>query len=238
MKKLLLTVIILLHFTSCDAQKSNLENDFYVINVLGAELYEKPSLNSKVLLKIKVGEKLIAKEIIKTEQSKIIGKGFSFSGNFIKIHYKSYTGYIFSSDLTKIKPSIKVDYDGILVADIMGIEKGKRIEKRYEKFDGKEYEIEDEITEYENGSYTYTAFDGCFDHVYIFKNMTLNEVYHQLINLYFFAGQTENGRQIEIPKFFKKTINEYYFNSIDATQDLKLIDNQDGRFTISSYDCT
>ena len=72
MKKLLLTVIILLHFTSCDAQKSNLENDFYVINVLGAELYEKPSLNSKVLLKIKVGEKLIAKEIIKTEQSKII----------------------------------------------------------------------------------------------------------------------------------------------------------------------
>jgi hypothetical protein len=68
--------------------------------------------------------------------------------------------------------------------------------------------------------------------------MTLNEVYHQMINLYFFAGQTENGRQIEIPKFFKKTENEFYFIGIDATQDLKLIDNQDGSFTVSSYDCT
>ena len=224
---------------SCSSgQKANDNNTFFIINVLGANLYEQPSLDSKVIQKIKPGHKIVADEILKTGQSINIGNEFYLGGNFVKIKNKDITGYIFSSDLTKIKPELKKIYEDILIPDIHGKEKSKRIEKRIEKFDNKEYEIEDEITEYENVTYTYTAFDGCFDHVYVYKNMSLSEVYHQLTIHNFVINETAEGNFIEIPKFKEKKENEYLFEGEGATQDLKLIDNKDGTYTISSYDCT
>jgi len=239
MKKSFLLLIFIFGIISCSSgQKENDINTFYVINVLGAELYEKPSLDSKVIKNIKVGEKIIADEILKTGQSKKIGSEFYFGGNFIKSQNESISGYIFSSDLSKIETSLKMIYEGIMVPDILGKEKSKRIEKRIEKFNNKEFEIEDEITEFENGTYTYTAFDGCFDHVYVYKNMTLSEVYHQLTVKNIIINNTTEGDFIEIPKFIEKTGNEYHFEEEGATEDLKIIENNDGTFTVSSYDCT
>ena len=112
----------------------------------------------------------------------------------------------------------------------------KRQLKRIEKFDNKEYEIEDEITEFENVKYTYTAFDGCFNHIYLYRNLTLSEVYHQLTVHQIVINETD--KKIELPKFIEKKGNEYLFEGEGATQDLKIINNKDGTFTVSSYDCT
>jgi len=240
MKKILLRIILVLQIVSCSSQpKEKDENDFYyVINVFGAELYQEPNLNSKILKIIKVGEKITPKEILKTGQSKKIGEGFYLGGNFIKIQTDSHSGYLFSSDLTKIKPQIKDVYDGIFVADIIGKVKNKRIEERIEKFDNKEYEIEDKITEYENGEYIYSTFDGCFDHIYNLKKMSTNEVYHLMTTIYFIINETKSGNEIEIPEFLEKKENELFFTTEGATEDLKIIIHKDGTFTISSYDCT
>jgi hypothetical protein len=162
-------------------------------------------LDSKVIEKIKVGEKIIAEEILKTGQSKKMGNKFYLSGSFIKFQSESIKGFVFSSDLTKIKPLLTEYQKGIIVPDVNGKQESKRIEKRTEKFDNKEYEIEEEIIEFENVTYTYTAFDGCFDHVYVYKNLTLNEVYHQLIVNSLVINETKDGNFIAIPSFIKKS---------------------------------
>jgi hypothetical protein len=108
-KTLLLTLIF--GIIACSSGKKEKErNSFYVINALGADLYERPSLDSKVIKKIKVGKKIIANEILKTIQSKKIENNFYLSGSFIKTQTESINGFIFTSDLTKIKPSLKDIY--------------------------------------------------------------------------------------------------------------------------------
>lgn len=220
------------------SKKKNDKDTFYVINISGAELYEHPSLDSKVIKKIKAGEKVIADEILKTDQLRKIGNEFYLAGAFVRVRNKSFSGYIFSSDLTKIRPTLNAVYEGIMLPDILGKEKSKRTEKRIERFDDTEYEIEDEITEYENGTYTYTAFDGCFDHVYVYRNMTLGEVYHHLTLKNVMIDVTGGASDVVIPMFKEKKGNEYLFEDEGATQNLKIIENEDGTFTVSSYDCT
>ena len=127
MKKTLLLTLIFGIMSCSFGQNANNKNAFYVINVLGAELYEQPSLDSKVIKNIKVGEKIIAKEILKTGQSKKIGKELYLVGNFIRIQNESFNGFVFTSDLTKIKPSLSEIYKGIMVPDIQGKEKNKKI---------------------------------------------------------------------------------------------------------------
>jgi hypothetical protein len=239
MKKIILLTLLIFGIISYSSgQKANEKECFYVINVLGAELYEKPLLNSKIIEKIKVGEKIIAEEILKTAQSKKIGTDFYLDGNFIKIQSESIKGFVFSSDLTKIKPLLREVKKGIIIPDINGKEKSRRIKKRIEKFDNKEYEIKDEITEFENVTHTYTAFGGCFDQVYMYQNLTFNEVYHQLTVSNLVINTTKDGNFIEIPSFIEKNGNEYLFKGGGATEDLKIIVDKDGAFTISSYDCT
>lgn len=61
-------------------------------------MYKKPSLESMVIDKIKIGEKISAEEIPKTEQSINIGNEFSLEGNFVKVRNELFTGFVFSSD--------------------------------------------------------------------------------------------------------------------------------------------
>lgn len=237
MKKSSLIIILtigIIYTSYC--QKENNNNIFYVLNVLGADLHKDASLDSKVIEKIKVGERIIATKVLKTDQAKKIGDDFYLDGYFIKIKGETSSGYIFSSDLTKIKPVLRNIHKGIMIPNIDGKKKTMRVVKRTVKYGNQEYEIEDEITEYENVTYTYTAFDGCFDHHYLYRNLTLSEVYHQLTVNQVVINETE--MKIEIPNFIKKVGDEYLFEGEGATEDLKLIKNEDGSITVSSYDCT
>lgn len=237
MKKTLLLITLIFGTVSiATGQKKDNNETYFVINVLGADLFERPSLDSKVIEKIKVGEEIISTEILKTEQSKIIGVDFYLSGSFIKTQVGSKNGYVFTSDLTKTKPSLEITNKVITIPNINGPEKNKRTEKRTGKFDDGGFELEDEITEFENTTLTYTAYDGCFNYSYLYRNFTLSEVYHQLIVNQVVINETE--MKIEIPRFIEKKGNQYHFEGEGATEDLKIIDNNDGTFTVSSYDCT
>lgn len=99
--------------------------------------------------------------------------------------------------------------------------------------------LERTITEYANGTYVYTAYDGCFDHDYTFRKLALHEVYHQMINSYY--GYSADGRRKLLqPMLIAKKDNVYTFTcgNSDAVQDLKLTVNKDGSLVISSYSCT
>lgn len=213
------------------------KNSYYVINIFGANLYEKPSLDSEIIKNIKVGEKIIANRILKTEQSIHIGVEFQLLGNFVEVKNKICSGFIHSSDLTKYKPQLQDIYDGVIIPDFKGKQKSKTSEKRIETFNNKAYEVEVEITLYDNVIHTYTDLNECFENTYLYKYMTLNEVYHQLPVHNSNIDVTSKGNIILMPEFIKKNRNKYFFKGIGITRYTTVVENPEGQFLISSLDC-
>ncbi|QWX84831.1 hypothetical protein H0I23_04095 [Cellulophaga sp. HaHaR_3_176] len=213
------------------------KNSFFVINVFGAPLYEKPSLNSKLIKRISVGEKIVAEHIIETKQSIHIGEGFQLYGNFIKVKNQVCSGFIHSSDLTTFRPQLEPIYNGVVIPDFKGQMTRKTTDKRIETFNDKPFEIEEEITTYDHLIHTYTDFNDCFENTYLYKHMTLHEVYHQLPVHDPNIDITSKGNFILMPEFIEKRDNQYIFKGIGITRSIAIIENQDGLFLISSLDC-
>ena len=216
----------------------------YVISLTGAELHESPSFKSKIVRRIPLGVAVDAQQIIASNDVKPIGTGLALPGDWIKVATPQYTGYVFSSDVTKIKPKVRKASDGMLYADLLGPKRSDRTEKHRVATSNKntpaEYVI-DEITEYANSTYTTTGYDGCFDHTYVFKRLALNEVYHHMVSSYSgYSGYS--SKELMQPKLISKNGNVYTFTcgfgDTDASQELKLTINKNGSITISSYDCT
>lgn len=234
MKKVLLLLILLTQIQYCWAQSAG-EQKYYVINISGAKLYEQPSFQSKPIKVIEKAESLPAVTIIETNETQKIEPGFSLTGNWIKTQHGQLTGYVFSADLSMFEPALEQRYGNTRIINLLGDTIATRTEIRIEKYGSEEFEREYEITEYTNGTYTYSAFDGCFDHCVTFKNLILSEVYHHMANSY--ANFNDKGESFT-PTFDARAGNEYLFHSIGATQDLKIVEKENGEFVVSSYDCT
>jgi len=95
-------------------------NTFFVINLFGAQLYEKSSFNSILIKRISVGKKIIAENILETQHALTIGKGFQLLGHFIKIKHQGCSGFIHSSDLTSFIPQLEQVYHGLHIPDFKG----------------------------------------------------------------------------------------------------------------------
>ncbi|HEX8429545.1 hypothetical protein [Hymenobacter sp.] len=219
------------------------ETKVYVISITGAEVHEKPSCQSKVLRKIPIGAAVNAQQTIASKEVKQVGAGFALQGDWIKVTAPAYTGYVFSSDVTKHKPKIE-SRDGLTFVDLLGTKKSARTENEKvaaaNKNSAPEYAVH-ETTEYASGTYTMTTHDGCFDHVYSFRRLTLPEVYHHMISSY--SGYSSfNPKKLMQPKLISRKGNVYTFTcgfgDSDAAQDLKLTVKDNGVITISSNDCT
>ena len=223
--------------TSNSSKEISDNNTFFVINVFGAQLYEKPSLGSKLITRITVGERIVAEKIVETKQSIHIGEGLQLQGDFIKVKNQFYSGFIHSSDLTTFRPQLESIYDGIMIPNFKGRVKSKKTEKRIEKFNDKPYEIIEDITTYDNVIYTYTDFNDCFENTYLYKYMTLHEVYHQLPVHDPKIDITLKGNFILMPEFIEKKDNQYIFKGIGITRSITILENQDGLFLIASLDC-
>ena len=218
-------------------QEKRDENSYYVINIFGANLYEKPSLDSEIIKNIRVGEKIVANRILKTEQPIHIGVEFQLQGGFIEVKNQVYSGFIHSSDLTRFKPQLEEILDGIIIPDFKGKVKSKTSENKIETFNNKEYEVEVEITTYENVIHTYTDLNECLENTYLYKDMTLNEVYHQLPVYNPNIDITSKGSVILMPEFIEKKRNKYFFRGIGITRYTTIVKNLDGQYLISSLDC-
>jgi len=218
-------------------QEKRDENSYYVINISGANFYKKPSLDSEIIENIKVGEKIVANRILKTEQPIHIGVEFQLQGGFIEVKNQVYSGFIHSSDLTRFKPQLEEILDGIIIPDFKGKVKSKTSEKKIETFNNKEYEVEVEITTYENVIHTYTDLNECLENTYLYKYMTLNEVYHQLPVHNPNIDITSKGSVILMPEFIEKKRNKYFFRGIGITRYTTIVENLDCQYLISSLDC-
>ncbi|REE08143.1 hypothetical protein DFQ09_10819 [Winogradskyella pacifica] len=223
--------------TGNSSKEKSAQNTFFVITIFGAQLYEKPSLDSKLITRITVGEKIVAEKIIETKQSIHIGEGFQLHGHFVEVKGQGCSGFIHSSDLTTFRPQLEQVYDGVLIPDFKGKLIHKTTEKRIEKFNDKPFEIEEDITTYENVIHTYTDFVDCFENTYLYKYMTLHEVYHQLPVHDPKIDVTSKGNFILMPEFIEKKDNQYIFKGIGITRSIAIIENKDGQFLIASLDC-
>ncbi|WP_215226849.1 hypothetical protein [Echinicola shivajiensis] len=233
MKTFLVSVISILFLNFAFGQNFKNENKLKVINILGAKVYEQPTFNSKILTELPAGESIIAEKSIETDESMPIGNGFSLSGKWIKP--EKVNGFVFSSDLTNKKAEIGKDKNGKTYINLLGPLTDKKEEKRLIKTDNGEFPKYFEYKYYENGTYTYSAWDGCFDHITEYKNLTLSEVYHQMVSEY---GLQINKNEFCIPIFQEKSGNIIKFEGGEATVDLQIELKENGTITVSSYDCT
>ncbi|MFB9053862.1 hypothetical protein ACFFVB_12320 [Formosa undariae] len=223
--------------TGNSSKEKSAQNTFFVINIFGAKLYEKPALDSKLIKRISVGEKIVAEKIIETKQSLHIGEGFQLQGNFIKVKNQVCSGFIHSSDLTTFRPQLEPIYNGVVIPDFKGKMINKTTDKRIETCNDKPFEIEEDITTYSHIIHTYTDFNDCFENTYLYKYMTLHEVYHQLPVHDPNIDITSKGNFILMPEFIEKKDNQYIFKGIGITRSIAIIENKDGQFLIASLDC-
>jgi hypothetical protein len=233
MKNCIALIITILFFNSHFGQ--NLENgtELCVINMLGAKVYEKPTFESKALTELKIGENLIIETIIQTDEHIEIGNGFSLNGNWIKP--LNINGFIFSSDLSDKNVEIGKSKYGQTYINLLGKLTDKKEEKKLIKTENGEFPKYFEYKYYENGTYTYSAWDGCFDHITEYKNLSLNEVYHQMVSDY---GGIMNENEFWTPIFQEKYGNFIKFEGEGATEDLKIELKENGKIIVTSYDCT
>ena len=182
---------------------------------------------------MKVGENLIIETIIQTNEQMEIGNGFSLSGNWIKP--ENITGFVFSSDLSAKKVEIgKNEFEQTYI-NLLGKLIDEKDEKKLIITENGEFPKYFEYKYYENGTYSYTAWDGCFDHITEYKNLFLNEVYHQMVSDYY-GIMSDNATWI--PKFQVKEGNVIKFEGEGATEDLKIELKENNSIAVSSYDCT
>ncbi|MBF8150009.1 hypothetical protein ITJ86_08890 [Winogradskyella sp. F6397] len=223
--------------TDNSSKEKSDKNTFFVINVFGAQLYDKPALDSKLIKRITVGDKIVAEHILETKQSIHIGEGFRLHGHFIKVKHQGCSGFIHSSDLTTFRPQLEQVYDSVFIPDFKGKLIHKTTDKRIENFNNKPFEIEEDITTYEHIVHTYTDFNDCFENTYLYKDMRLHEVYHQLPVHNPKIDITSKGNFILMPKFIEKKDNQYLFKGVGITRSVAISKNKDGLFLISSLDC-
>ena len=233
MKKNFALIFILLIIQFSFGQNITDKTELYVINILGAKIYEKPTFDSKTLTELPVGENIIIEKSIETKEQFRIGENFSLPGKWIKPY--GLNGFIFSSDLTDKKVEVINNEYGQINVNLIGKLISEKTEEKQIHTKNGEFSKFFEYRYYENGTYTYTAWDGCFDHVTEYKNLTLNEVYHQMVSDY---GGLMNENEFWIPIFQEKTENILRFEGEGATQDLKIELIENGVIIVSSYDCT
>lgn len=207
------------------SQSRDNRKELRVINLLGAKVYERPTFSSNILAELPVGDVLKVETSIETTEQFEVGAGFSFPGQWIKP--QGIEGYIFSSDLTNKPLEIEISEQGGTYINLLGKLLSEKNEKEIVKTQNGEFPKHLEFKYYEYGTYSYTAWDGCFGHVTEYKNLSINEVYHQMVSDY---GP--------VPAFQEKTGTIIKFESDGATQDLKIEIRENGTMVVSSYDCT
>jgi len=233
----LFTTLLMAGLGAIHAQPEIIER-LQVINGHGAVIYSAPSFNAPILGLAKPGSSIEVTGRKSTDQARKIGEDWSLEGDFIEFLNGFQYGYVFSSDLSS-KPVVSHKiYEEVTIPTLLGKVLDKKKVTRTRESGGESYEVIDEITTYEFGTYTVTYFDGCFDRLYELKGLTLNEVYHQLRNSNFIIGGPKGERQLDFPIFSKKEANRYHFDEFGAAEELMITQNDDGSYTISYYDCT
>lgn len=180
-----------------------------------------------------IGKTVVIEKSVDSQERLTIGDTFSLEGNWIKP--KGIKGFVYSSDLTDKKVEIGRNEFGHTFINLLGKSIEKKEDKKTINTDQGDFLKYFEYKFYENGIYTHTSWDGCFEHVTEYKNLSLSEVYHQMVSDY---GIMMNGNEFQIPMFKEKSGNTLKFEGEGATEDLQIEIKDNGTIVVSSYDCT
>nr|WP_315198496.1 hypothetical protein [uncultured Flavobacterium sp.] len=228
---LFLTLIVNITFS----QNKTHPSEWYVINKLGAKVYEQASFKSKVVTVLKTGAVLNAESYLETKDVYKIKDDFGLIGKWVKTKVKGINGFVFSSDLTNQKLDFKKAQEGQIYFNLLGnliSEKSSRVNVKTKNGVFPKI-IKTKI--YKNGIETEIAWDGCFNHKTEYRKFKFNEVYHQMVNDYIIV---EDKGKFLIPVFDGKSGNVFKFSvEIGLTEDLKIEVKENDLIIISSYDC-
>lgn len=210
----------------------------YCINRAGTAVYGQPSLRAAVRQYLPVGRAIGVLEVRPSADTRLIGKSLVLPGDWLRIELNGTPGYVFSSDVTAHRPQVLRSSDGRPYVVLLGAKQSSYSKKHQVRVANHNETITDDITQYAHCTYTYTAFDGCFDHSYRFSGLSLAEVYHHLANGY--SGY-QNGKLV-LPKVLTHQGRTFSFTpglgDADATQEIKLIIHPDNRIELQTADCT
>lgn len=217
----------------------NAQTKAYVWNIAGVQVKESPTNHSKSIMTLKIGEYVtrshftVSTPSMNTTQTPF--GGYPINSHWTKVEFGDIVGFVFEPNILNEEVPIideygitRIDYKKLLgdkVRDTTFIE-SKTIEN-------KEFETEKEIEYYVNGSYEYTAFDGCFDHTYEFTNIEFNKALLIAMSMYAF---TVNG-ELYTPQFSEEQEGVIMFWGTEATVQVVIAKTKNG-WKIYSYDCT
>jgi len=234
MIRYLYILLISLTFNNCYAQTRA-----YVWNITGAQIKESPTNHSKTIKQLKFGDFVTRSHftssttVTKSTQSPL--GNYPIESQWTMVEVGEQIGFIFEPNISNDKVPMteesgmnKIDYKELLgdkLNDTILIET-KIIDKR-------EFKIETEIEYYVNGSYEYTAFDGCFDHIHKFTNIEFNKALLIAMSMY---SSNLNG-DIYTPEFSEEQDGVIMFWGIEATVQVVITRIKNG-WEIYSYDCT
>lgn len=228
MNRYLSILLISCAFISCNAQ-----TEAYVWNIAGALVKESPTNHSRTIKKLQFGESVNRAHF--TASTPITNSVQSLLGNYpIKSHWTmvefgDQIGYIFEPNISNDKVPTIVEY-GINRIDFKKI-LGDKVNDTI-LVNKKDFEIQTEIEFYRNGSYSYTSFDGCFDHVYEFNNIEFNKALLIAMSMY---SDDFNG-DLYTPQFSEEQNGSIMFWGTEATVQVIITKTEQG-WKIFSYDC-
>ncbi len=232
---LFFSIALIFSLIACNNATSNQATSMlYVINYEGAKIYDQPNFNAKSTSILANGSAISIKDTINAD-SLIIDLVIVLKGYWLELNDQK--GYVFSSDLTKIQPQIKA---GIIpTISLLGAIIDAKTIKEVKKIGSIiSFETENKITTYENAIYQHISSDGCWDHIYTYKHLSFNEVYHQMMNRYSGFYGSGDDLTIEKPKLIRYENEAYFYKGLEATPELMLKINDAGQFETFSYDCT
>jgi hypothetical protein len=161
-------------------------NTYRVIAINGTDMYEEPEFTSGIINRITQGISLsILTDSLKPDV-KSYNNSFELPGYWLEIDYNSLRGYVFSSDLSK-KNILTGNRDTKMVLDsFLGEQLDKIIVEDSIKYGDDLVYYRITTTKYEFGELSEQPFDGCYNVYYTFKHYNLSEVYHLMMNLYYY----------------------------------------------------
>lgn len=227
--------------THCFSQNYKNGDTLFVWSIDGTSLMSNPSSTSTKLRTLELGASIVVTDqdlgIVKDQLK--IDEIFELNGHWVKVMIDNYEGFVFDVDFSSINPNVGYEKErsAILLRRFLGLRMNYEEIKRTIELENTQYEIIDEVYTYENGRYTYTPFDGCFDHTYTFKDIGLNEVYHLLMNLYVFRIETIDGPIEERPHFIGVENGTYKLSGTGLTGEIQ-IRIKGNVVELYSYDCT
>jgi len=239
LKAIILILTFLPVHTYCQDYKAG--DTLYVWSSDGTILQDIKGNDSTVIL-LDYGTQLtVTKSQTRNNEAmlRIDGGNLDLTGTIIEVKYGVLIGYVFDGDCSPVDSRMinKMGHSKVLINRYLGQRTNYQEVKRTIKFDDIEYEVIDEVSTYEYGKYTYTPIDGCFDHTYILQNLSFNEAYHLMIEMYSFKLETTDGFIVEKPTFIEKSEGVYKFTGTEATGEIQIRVKEDW-IEIYSYDCT